>query len=174
MRLPTKERQDQPTEGSSLTAGEAHRAPGAEHHTSESAGPPVDHLGIAVKSLATSVAVWERALGTKASPPEEVPSQRVRVQFLSVGSTHLELLEPTSPDATIAKFLEKRGEGLHHVAFHVGDLKGKLAELSAQGVRLIDAAPRQGARGRWVAFAHPSSFGGVLSEFVSDRPGGGA
>ncbi|MDE1820283.1 MAG: methylmalonyl-CoA epimerase [Euryarchaeota archaeon] len=134
----------------------------------------MDHLGIAVVHLESAVPLWERSLGTLASPAEEVPSQKVRVRFLTVGESHLELLEPTSPEATIAKFLEKRGEGLHHIAFQVSDLRAKLSELSKAGVRLIDEAPRQGARGRWVAFAHPSSFGGVLTEFVSDRPGGGA
>lgn len=137
----------------------------------ERAGPPVDHIGIAVASLERSVPLWERALGTPASPPEVVATQKVRVQFLSAGETHLELLEPTAPEATIAKFLEKRGEGLHHVAFHVPDLQAKLAELSAQGARLIDAEPRKGARGRLVAFAHPATFGGVLTEFVQNDPG---
>ncbi len=137
------------------------------------AGPPVDHLGIAVTSLSVSVPLWERALGTTASEPEVVASQKVRVRFLSAGGTHLEFLEPTAPDATLAKFLEKRGEGLHHVAFHVLDLRAKLSELSAQGARLIDLEPRKGARGRLVAFAHPSSFGGVLTEFVQDAPSGG-
>lgn len=138
------------------------------------AGPPVDHIGIAVSSLIEVVPLWEQALGTVASPAEEVPSQRVRVRFLSAGDTHLEFLEPTSPDAAIAKFLEKRGPGLHHVAFHVIDLRGKLEELARQGIRLIDATPRPGARGRLVAFAHPSSLGGVLTEYVQDgsSPGG--
>lgn len=135
-------------------------------------GPPVDHLGIAVASLAQAAPRWERVLGVAASPMEDVPAQRVRVRFLSAGETHLELLEPSSPESTIAKFLEKRGEGLHHVAFRVPDLPRQLEALRAQGVRLIDEKPRAGARGRWVAFAHPASLGGVLSEFVSLQEGG--
>lgn len=139
-------------------------------------GLPVDHLGIAVSDLSLAVPSWEIALGAHASPPELVPSQKVRVQFLEVGETHLELLEPTSPEATIAKFLEKRGGGLHHIAFRVTDLTTKIAELSAHGTRLLDAVPRPGARGRLVAFAHPASFGGVLTEFVQEthRAHGGA
>lgn len=141
-------------------------------HATEARGPPVDHLGIAVKSLAEAVPRWERTLGVVASAPEEVASQRVRVSFVSAGETHLELLEPSSPESTIAKFLEKRGEGLHHVAFRVPDLPRQLEELRRQGVRLLDETPRAGARGRWVAFAHPASLGGVLTEFVSYRSGG--
>lgn len=129
----------------------------------------MDHLGIAVHRLDEAAPRWERALGVVASPAEEVPSQRVRVRFLAAGATHLELLEPTSPEATIARFLEKRGEGLHHVAFHVTDLAAKLSELKGAGYRLIDEVPRPGARGRWVAFVHPGSLGGVLTEFVQDR-----
>jgi methylmalonyl-CoA epimerase len=137
-------------------------------------GLPVDHLGIAVRSLSEAVPRWEKVLGASASPPEVVESQRVRVSFLAAGETHLELLEPTSPESTIARFLEKRGEGLHHVAFRVPDLPRHLAELRAQGVRLLDETPRAGARGRWVAFAHPSSLGGVLTEFVQPRMEGPA
>jgi methylmalonyl-CoA/ethylmalonyl-CoA epimerase len=134
-------------------------------------GPAVDeldHLGLAVLDLQASSALWERVLGVRASAPEEVPSQRVRVSFLSVGTTHLELLQPTSPEASMAKFLEKRGEGLHHIAFRVPDVRSVLERLRSQGIRLIDEVPRPGARGRWVAFAHPSSFHGVLTEFVQE------
>lgn len=135
-------------------------------------GLPVDHLGIAVRSLPEAIVRWERVLGTQGSVPEEVASQKVRVSFLSAGETHLELLEPTSPESPIARHLEKRGEGLHHVAFRVADLPRQLDALRAQGVRLLDEQPRAGARGRWVAFAHPSSTGGVLTEFVQPRSEG--
>ena len=135
--------------------------------------PRVDHLGIAVRDLASVVEVWERTLGVRASAPEEIVAQKVRVRFLAVGGAHLELLEPTSPDAAIARFLERRGEGIHHVAFEVPDVAGHLARLREQGVRLVDEVPRPGARGRWVAFAHPASFAGVLTEFVQIGPPGG-
>ena len=131
----------------------------------------MDHLGIAVRKLDNALPIWERALATRGSPPEVVESQRVRVSFLSVGEPHMELLEPISPESPIARFLEKRGEGIHHVAMRVPDLAVKLEELRAAQVRLIDEVPRKGARGRLVAFAHPSSFGGVLTEFVQPTDG---
>jgi methylmalonyl-CoA epimerase len=130
----------------------------------------LDHLGIAVKELAPAVTRWERALGGTASPPEEVPTQKVRVAFLEVGSTHLEFLEPTDPASAVARFLESRGEGIHHLAVRVPSVDQKLTELAAHGVRLIDTASRPGARGRRVGFAHPASFGGVLLEFVERSP----
>jgi methylmalonyl-CoA/ethylmalonyl-CoA epimerase len=126
----------------------------------------VDHLGIAVHDLASALSRWERVLGSAASPPEEIASQKVRVAFLEVGSTHLEFLEPTDPAGPVGRFLESRGEGLHHVAFLVPSVDQKLAELIAQGSRTIDQSSRPGARGRRVGFAHPSAFGGVLVEFV--------
>lgn len=126
----------------------------------------VDHLGIAVKDLASAVPNWERMIGGAASPPEEVATQKVRVAFLEVGSTHLEFLQPTDPGSAVARFLESRGEGIHHVAFLVPSVDRKLAEVAAAGGRLIDSASRPGARGRRVGFVHPSAFGGVLVEFV--------
>ncbi|HEV2449947.1 MAG TPA: methylmalonyl-CoA epimerase [Thermoplasmata archaeon] len=126
----------------------------------------LDHLAIAVHSLADAVPRWERQLEASASPPEEVPTQRVRVAFLDVGNTHLEFLEPAAADSPIAKFLEGRKEGMHHIAFAVPSVDRKLAELQAAGVRVIDSVARPGARGRRVGFAHPSAFGGVLVEFV--------
>jgi methylmalonyl-CoA/ethylmalonyl-CoA epimerase len=126
----------------------------------------VDHLGIAVKSLSATAPKWERLLGTTSSLPEEVPSQRVRVAFLQVGSSHVELLEPTSPDSAVGRFLESRGEGMHHIAFAVPSVNEKLAELVRRGERVIDQEGRRGARGRIVGFAHPSAFAGVLVEFV--------
>lgn len=130
----------------------------------------IDHLGIAVNNLADALSAWERTVGTAASPPEEVPSQKVRVAFLDVGGTHLEFLEPTEPTSPIARFLLARGEGMHHVAFRVRSVDQKLHELADQGVRLIDTTSRVGARGRRVGFVHPSSFSGTLVEFVERVP----
>lgn len=126
----------------------------------------VDHLGIAVPNLAEALQMWEPALGVRGSPPEDVPTQKVRVSFLSAGSTHLELLEPTDPASSIGKFLADRGGGIHHIAFHVPSVNATLAELAGRGYRLIDAVARPGARGRRVGFVHPKSFGGVLVEYV--------
>lgn len=130
------------------------------------ASTSVDHLGIAVPRLEEALAAWEPALGHRAEPPEVVESQGVRVAFVDVGGTHLEFLEPVRPDSAIARFLEKRGPGVHHLAFHVPSVSEALAGVEARGGRLIDRAPRPGARGRRVGFAHPSAFGGVLVEYV--------
>ncbi len=130
---------------------------------------PFDHLGIAVRSLKEAIPRWESALGQKAGSIEEVPGQGVRVRFLPAGPGSLEFLEPTRPDSPVGRFLERRGEGLHHVAFSVTDLRAQLQALEGRGIRLIDREPRRGARGHWVAFGHPESFGGVLTEFV--QPG---
>ncbi|MCI4353118.1 MAG: methylmalonyl-CoA epimerase [Thermoplasmata archaeon] len=128
-----------------------------------------DHVGIAVRSIVASLPKWELALGVRASAPEEVAAQHVRVAFLEVGPTHLELLEPTDPSSTISRFLETRGEGMHHIAFGVPSVSQQLAEIAQRGDRLIDRVGRPGARGRTVGFAHPSAFGGVLVEFVERR-----
>jgi methylmalonyl-CoA epimerase len=130
---------------------------------------PVDHIGIAVKSLAEALPRWENAFGASGSPPEVVASQKVRASFVEVGDTEVELLEPTDPSSVIARFLETRGEGMHHIAFQVPQLDRTLEELGAKGYRLIDRVGRPGARGRRVGFVHPSGFGGVLLEFV-ERP----
>jgi methylmalonyl-CoA epimerase len=125
----------------------------------------IDHLGIAVPNLADAIAQWSPMLGA-ASPPEEVPSQRVRVSFLTTGASHLELLEPTDPESPIGRFLTERKGGLHHIAFHVPSVDVALADQKARGARLIDQVARPGARGRRVGFVHPAAFGGVLVEFV--------
>jgi methylmalonyl-CoA epimerase len=130
----------------------------------------VDHVGIAVRNLAESLPRWERALGGSGSPPEEVPSQRTRVSFLDVGTTHVEFLEPTDPSSAIGRFLEKHGPGMHHMAFLVPSVDQKLAELAQQGARLIDTVSRPGARGRRVGFVHPNAFDDVLVEFVEGGP----
>lgn len=129
----------------------------------------IDHLGVAVRSLATATPIYEATLGVRASPVEAVESQRVRVQFLSAGGSHIELLEPTQPDSAVGKFLEQRGEGMHHVAFRVPSVDAALAALAARGLRVIDRVGRTGARGRRVGFAHPSSHQGVLVEFVEGQ-----
>ena len=126
----------------------------------------IDHLGIAVARLDATVPIYEATLGARASPPEEIPSQKVRVRFLAAGSSHLEFLEPTDPESAVGRFLAKRGEGLHHVAFHVSDVTAKLQELGARGLPLIDRTARPGARGRRVGFVGPAAHGGVLVEFV--------
>jgi methylmalonyl-CoA/ethylmalonyl-CoA epimerase len=129
----------------------------------------VDHLGIAVAHLDATTPKWEKLLGVAASAPEEVPSQRVRVSFLEAGSTHIELLEPTSPESGVGRFIASKGEGMHHIAFAVPSVSAQLAELIRRGERVVDREGRPGARGRIVGFAHPSAFGGVLVEFVERR-----
>jgi methylmalonyl-CoA/ethylmalonyl-CoA epimerase len=124
----------------------------------------LDHIGIAVGDLAQALAFYRDALGLEVEPPEEVASQRVRAHFVPVGEAALELLEPTSPDSPIAKFIEKRGPGVHHVTLRVDDIREALARLTARGVRLIDASPREGAEGALIAFVHPASTHGVLVE----------
>ncbi len=128
----------------------------------------IEHIGIAVKSLEESIPYYEKVLGLECYSIEEVPDQKVRTAFFKVGQTKIELLEPMSDDSTIAKFIENRGEGVHHIAFAVKDLEGALAEAEAEGVRLIDKTPRGGAEGLTIAFLHPKSTGGVLTEFCED------
>lgn len=107
----------------------------------------IEHLGIAVKSLDTAIPFWEKLLGTKCYNIEEVPAQKVRTAFLKIGQTKIELLESTAEDGPIAKFIEKKGEGIQHVAFAVEGLENTLAECEAEGIQLIDKAPRGGAEG---------------------------
>jgi methylmalonyl-CoA/ethylmalonyl-CoA epimerase len=124
----------------------------------------LDHIGIAVGDLSQALAFYRDALGLEVEPPEDVPSQRVRAHFVPVGEATIELLEPTSADSPIARFIEKRGPGVHHVTLRVDDLRGTLAGLKARGVRLIDQEPREGAEGALIAFVHPASTHGVLVE----------
>ena len=132
----------------------------------------IEHLGIAVKSLDTAIPFWEKMLGTKCYNIEEVPSQKVKTAFFKVGQTKIELLDSTSPDGPIAKFIEKKGEGIQHVAFAVEGLENTLAECEAEGIQLIDKAPRGGAEGLSIAFLHPKSTGSVLVELCEDKNGG--
>ncbi|MDR2841228.1 MAG: methylmalonyl-CoA epimerase [Paludibacter sp.] len=124
----------------------------------------IEHLGIAVKSLETAIPYYENVLGLKCYNIETVADQKVKTAFFKVGQTKIELLEPTSEESTIAKFIEKRGEGVHHVAFAVPDVASALKEVEEKGVQLIDKAPRAGAEGLNIAFLHPKSTLGVLTE----------
>ena len=129
----------------------------------------IDHLGIAVHSLDETVKYYEEALGLKCEHREEVPSQKVRTAFFNVGGTHVELLEPMSPDSPIAKFLEKNPNGgVHHVAFASDDIMGQLAQAKNAGVRLLNETPVPGAHGKQVAFLHPKNTFGVLTEFCPE------
>jgi methylmalonyl-CoA/ethylmalonyl-CoA epimerase len=124
----------------------------------------VNHVGIAVRSIEAHRPFYEYALGAVFEGFEEVPSQKVRVAFFRVGDVRLELLEPTDPSSTIQAFLEKRGEGLHHVAYTVAGIEERIAELKQAGLRMIDDVPRPGAHHTRIAFVHPKSSGGVLTE----------
>jgi len=126
----------------------------------------LDHVGIAVSDLARAAGRWTPIAGAPDHPPEVVPGQGVRVAFLTAGAVHIELLEPTGPESAVGRFIAKRGEGLHHLAFRVPSVDRALQELLGRGERVVDERARAGARGRRVGFAHPSAFGGVLVEFV--------
>jgi methylmalonyl-CoA/ethylmalonyl-CoA epimerase len=135
----------------------------------------IDHLGIAVRSLEEAVPYYEKGLGLKCEHREEVPSQKVRAAFFCVGEVHLELLEPTDPESPIAKFLEKNPNGgIHHIAFGTDDIDAQLGRASGAGVRLINEKPFDGAAGKLVAFLHPKSTFGVLTEFCMAKPGAAA
>ena len=129
----------------------------------------IDHLGIAVRSLDETIPYYEKAIGLTCAHREEVPSQKVRTAFFEVGEVHLELLEPTSPDSPIAKFLEKNGEGVHHIAFASSDINAQLKGAAASGVKLIHEQPFEGAAGKLVALLHPKFTHGVLTEFCAPK-----
>lgn len=124
----------------------------------------LNHIGIAVKSIEDQRAFYEDSLGAAFEGFEEVPDQKVRVGFFRVGDVRIELLEPTDPSSTVEKFLEKRGQGLHHLAFSVDDIQTRIAELKESGIRMIDETPRGGAHHMQIAFIHPKSSHGVLTE----------
>ncbi|MFL6556373.1 MAG: methylmalonyl-CoA epimerase [Bacillus sp. (in: firmicutes)] len=124
----------------------------------------VDHIGIAVKSLENTLPFYTDVLNLPLLGIEQVDTQKVRVAFLQAGSTKLELLEPTSEDSTIAKFIEKRGEGIHQVALGVESIEERISEMREKGIRMIDEQPRPGAGGANIAFMHPKSASGVLFE----------
>ena len=129
----------------------------------------IEHIGIAVKSLDEAIPYWENVLGLKCYNIEEVADQKVKTAFFKVGQTKIELLESTSEDGTIAKFIEKKGAGVHHMAFAVEGVEDALADAESKGVQLIDKAPRKGAEGLSIAFLHPKSTFGVLTELCEDK-----
>ena len=131
----------------------------------------IEHLGIAVPSIEEVLPFYEQVLGLKCYAIEEVADQKVKTAFLKVGEVKLELLEPTSPDSTVAKFLEKNGGKcqIHHIAYKVNDIESRLAELKEKGVRLIDETPRKGAEGLTIAFLHPKTSAGILTELCEKK-----
>ncbi|MBN8566161.1 MAG: methylmalonyl-CoA epimerase [Flavobacteriales bacterium] len=129
----------------------------------------IEHIGIAVKSLEEAIPFWEEKLGLKCYNIEEVTEQKVKTAFFMIGQSKIELLESTDPDGPIGKFIEKKGEGIHHLAFAVEGIENKLAELSENGVQLIDHQPRKGAEGLDIAFLHPKATQGVLIELCEKK-----
>ena len=129
----------------------------------------IDHIGIATKGIDEALKFWEEALGLENVHTETVEDQKVRVAMLPLGESRIELLEPTSDDSPISKFLEKRGGGIHHIAVEVEDIEASLKTLKEKGMRLIDETPRVGAEDCLVAFVHPSSANGVLLELVQSK-----
>ncbi len=129
----------------------------------------IEHIGIAVTSLDEAIPFYEKVLGLDCYRIEEVKSQKVKTAFFKVGQTKIELLEPTDPDSAVAKFISKRGEGIHHIAFAVNDIDRKLKEVEEKGVRLIDNVSRKGAEGMDIGFLHPKSTFGVLTELCEKK-----
>lgn len=129
----------------------------------------IDHIGIAVKNLEAALKFYKEVLGLEATGTEVVEEQKVKVAFLPTGDSEVELLESTSPDGPIARFIEKNGEGIQHIAFRVDNIEEKLAELKNKGVRLIDEKPRYGAGGAKIAFLHPKSTYGTLVELCERK-----
>jgi methylmalonyl-CoA/ethylmalonyl-CoA epimerase len=129
----------------------------------------IEHIGIAVNNLKDAICFYENVLGLNCYKIEEVPEQKVRTAFFHIGQTKIELLETTDPDGPIGKFIGKKGEGIHHIAFAVENLKEQLLHSENMGVRLIDRSPRKGAEGLVIAFLHPESASGVLIEFCEVR-----
>ena len=129
----------------------------------------IEHIGIAVKSIEKAKTFYEKTLGLKCYAVEEVADQKVKTAFFKAGETKIELLEPTSEDSPIAKFIAKKGEGIHHIAFKVDDTDEALKEAEMNGVQLIDRQSRNGAEGLSIGFLHPKSTMGVLTEFCSEK-----
>lgn len=127
----------------------------------------IDHIGIAVQSLHEAVGYYEKVLGLKCDAIEEIPSQKVRAAFFKVGDVHIELLEPTSPESPIAKHIEKRGSGFHHIAYSTDDIEKQLTKAKEAGCVLINETPVKGSGSKLVAFLHPKSTHGVLTELCS-------
>ena len=129
----------------------------------------IEHIGIAVKNLDDAIVYYEKVLGLKCYAIEEVEDQKVKTAFFKVGETKIELLEATDPMSPVCKFIEKRGEGIHHIAFSVNNLSETLKEVELKGVHLIDKVPKKGAEGLQIAFLHPKSSFGVLTEFCEHK-----
>jgi len=126
----------------------------------------IDHIGVAVRSLEERLTLYRDVLGLAGIHVEDVPTENARVGFVPLGNSEIELLESTSPDGVLSRFIDKRGEGIHHIALEVQDCQAVLDKLRAAGLRTLDETPRPGARGTRVAFVHPSATGGVLIELV--------
>ena len=129
----------------------------------------IEHIGIAVKNLEESIEYWEKVFGLKCYSTEEVKEQRVRTAFFMIGQTKIELLESTDPEGPIGKFIEKKGEGFHHLALAVKGIEAALAETESKGIQLIDKTPRKGAEQMDIAFLHPKSTFGVLTELCENK-----
>ena len=129
----------------------------------------IEHIGIAVNDLNEAIPYYENILGLKCYSIEEVKDQKVKTAFFKIGQTKLELLESTSPEGPISKFIEKRGQGIHHIAFAVDGIENALGEAESKGIKLIDQQARKGAEGLDIAFLHPKSTFGVLTEFCEDK-----
>ena len=129
----------------------------------------IEHIGIAVKNLLEAITYYENVLGMKCYAIEEIKDQKVKTAFFKVGQTKIELLESTDPEGAIGKFIEKKGEGVHHIAFAVDGIESSLKEMGTKGVQLIDKVPRKGAEGMDIAFLHPKSTFGVLTEFCEKK-----
>jgi methylmalonyl-CoA/ethylmalonyl-CoA epimerase len=129
----------------------------------------IEHIGIAVKDLGAAIKFYEDVLGLTCYSIEEVKDQQVKTAFFRIGQTKIELLESTSPDGPIGKFIEKRGEGIHHIAFAVNNIENQLEDAAANGIQLIDKTPRKGAEGLDIAFLHPKSTYGVLTELCENK-----
>ncbi len=129
----------------------------------------VEHIGIAVKNLAASVPLFERLLDCACYKTEEVDTEKVNTAFFQKGETKIELLEDQEPDGIISRYLEKKGEGVHHIAFAVTDLEAEMRRLVAQGFTLLNDIPKRGADNKWICFLHPRDTGGVLVELCMDR-----
>ena len=130
---------------------------------------PVEHIGIAVKDLKISIPLFEKLLNTKCYKQENVESEKVTTAFFQTGESKVELVESTDPDGVIAKFIEKKGEGLHHIAFHVDDIQAEMEKLKNEGFILLNDAPKNGADNKLVCFLHPRSTNGVLIELCADK-----
>lgn len=129
----------------------------------------IEHIGIAVKDLDAAIKFYEESFGLTCYSIEEVPEQKVKTAFFKIGQTKIELLQSTSPDGPVGKFIEKKGEGIHHLAFAVDNIEAQLADASTKSIQLIDAVPRKGAEGLDIAFLHPKSTFGVLTELCEKK-----